>query len=31
MTRNLILGWALLMAMFLGWTQYKGHQARELQ
>jgi YidC/Oxa1 family membrane protein insertase len=31
MTRNLLLGWALLVALFLGWTQYKGHQARELQ
>ncbi len=31
MTRNLILGWALLMALFLGWTQYKSHQARQLQ
>lgn len=31
MTRNLIFGWALLMALFLGWTQYKGHQNRELQ
>jgi YidC/Oxa1 family membrane protein insertase len=31
MTRNLIIGWALLMALFLGWTQYKGHQTRELQ
>ena len=31
MTRNMIIGWALLVALFLGWTQYKGHQARELQ
>ncbi len=31
MNRNLLLGWALLMALFLGWTQYKGHQAKEHQ
>jgi YidC/Oxa1 family membrane protein insertase len=26
----MILGWALLMALFLGWTQYKSSQARAL-
>lgn len=31
MNRNLLLGWALLMALFLAWTQYKGHQAKETQ
>ncbi len=31
MNRNLLLGWALLMAIFLGWTQYKGHQVKEEQ
>ena len=31
MTRNLIIGWTLLVALFLGWTQYKGHQARDIQ
>lgn len=31
MTRNIIIGWALLMALFLGWTQYKGTQARKQQ
>lgn len=31
MTRNIIIGWALLMALFLGWTQYKGSQARALK
>jgi YidC/Oxa1 family membrane protein insertase len=30
-TRNMILGWALLMALFLGWTQYKGQQARKVR
>jgi YidC/Oxa1 family membrane protein insertase len=30
-TRNLIIGWALLMALFLGWTQYKGSQVRKQQ
>jgi YidC/Oxa1 family membrane protein insertase len=27
----MIIGWALLVALFLGWTQYKGGQAREVQ
>jgi YidC/Oxa1 family membrane protein insertase len=27
----MIIGWALLMALFLGWTQYKGSQAKEIQ
>ncbi|MCD6025114.1 MAG: rane protein insertase, YidC/Oxa1 family [Fibrobacteria bacterium] len=31
MTRNMLIGWALLVALFLGWTQYKGRQAREVQ
>ncbi len=31
MTRNLIFGWALLMALFLAWTQYKSGEAREMQ
>ena len=30
MTRNIIIGWALLLALFLGWTQYKGREAREV-
>ncbi len=29
MTRNMIMGWVLLMALFLGWTQYKGAQVRK--
>lgn len=29
MTRNMIMGWVLLMALFLGWTQYKGVQVRK--
>ena len=29
MNRNLLLGWALLMSLFLIWTQYKTHQAKE--
>ncbi len=31
MTRNIIIGWTLLMALFLGWTQYKGNQVRKQQ
>ena len=31
MNRNLILGWTLLMALFLGWTYYKGEQAKHLR
>jgi YidC/Oxa1 family membrane protein insertase len=29
LNRNLLLGWALLMSLFLIWTQYKTHQAKE--
>ncbi len=31
MTRNMILGWALLMGLFLAWTQYKSKQAEEFR